>query len=66
MLFYVCKYDIMISDVTVKMAESEYTVGEGDGSVEVCVEASGMPAGGLECDLTISLALTDGIKTRRF
>ena len=48
------------------MAESEYTVGEGDESVEVCVEASGMPAGGLECDLTISLALTDGTKTRRF
>ena len=48
------------------MAQSEYTVGEGDGSVEVCVEASGVPAGGLECDLTISLALTDGIKTGRF
>ena len=57
---------IIISDVTVKMAEREYTVGEGDGSVEVCVEASGVPAGGLECDLTISLALTDGTKTGRF
>ena len=49
------------------MAQSEYTVEESDGAaVEVCVEASGVPAGGLECNLTISLALTDGIKTGRF
>ena len=48
----------------VEMAESHYSVGEGDGSVEVCVELTSLPAGGLECEISVTLDFNDGTKTR--
>lgn len=45
------------------MAASEYSVGEGDGSVEVCAELTSVPVGGLECEISVTLAFSDGTKT---
>ena len=45
------------------MDEDTYTVGEGDGSVEVCVEIGSVPSGGLECDLEVTLMISSGTKT---
>jgi hypothetical protein len=36
---------------------------EGEGSVEVCLEITDVPDGGLECDVTVELSSTDGAKT---
>ena len=36
-----------------------YNVDEDDGSVEVCMDLSNLPAGGLECDLVIPLNLVN-------
>ena len=50
-------------DATVQMDEDTYTVGEGDGSVEVCVEISNVPSGALECELVVNLTISSGTKT---
>ena len=34
---------------------------EGSGSVEVCVVISGLPAGGLGCDMTVDFNLVPGV-----
>ena len=46
------------------MVPSEYSVGEGDGSVEVCVEI-GVPAGGLESELIVDLTTFAGAETSK-
>ena len=38
------------------------SVGEGDGSVDVCADLSGVPSQGLECDIVLTLSLVDGAK----
>ena len=34
---------------------------EGDGTVDVCVQISGLPAGGLGCDITVNFDLLSGM-----
>ena len=45
-----------------QLAEPSYHAGKGDGSVEVCVELTSLPAGGLECVISVTLGFTDGLK----
>ena len=47
----------------VEMSEPNYSVGEGDMSVEVCVDLTSLPAGGLECEITVTLDILPGTKT---
>ena len=47
----------------VEMSEPNYSVGEGDSSVEVCVELTSLPAGGLECEIVVVLDVSAGTKT---
>ena len=42
--------------MTVAFEQSNYTVSEGDGTTQVCVEVSGIPAGGLECEIVVTLS----------
>ena len=44
----------------VQMSEPNYSVGEGDMSVEVCVELISLPAGGLESEISVTLDFNDG------
>ena len=44
----------------VGMSEPSYSVGEGDMSVEVCVELTSLPAGGLESEISVTLDFNDG------
>ena len=46
----------------IQMSAPNYLVGEGDGSVEICVELTSLPAGGLECEISVTLNFTDGVK----
>ena len=48
------------------MVDDQYSVGEGDGSVEVCVELTSVPAGGLACEIEVTLVFTEGTKTRKY
>ena len=52
------------SEGTLRMVPSEYSVGEGDGSVEVCVEI-GVPVGGLESELIVDLTTVAGAETSK-
>ena len=47
------------SSVTVAFEQSTYNVSEGDGTTQVCVEVSGIPAGGLECEIMVTLTTMD-------
>ena len=45
------------------LEQNSYTVGEGDGTVAVCVEVMAAPAGAsLECEVVAALTTTDGTK----
>ena len=46
----------------VEMSAPNYSVAEGDGSVEICVELTSLPAGGLEREISVTLNFTDGVK----
>ena len=50
--------------MTVAFEQSTYTVSEGDGSTQVCVVVSGVPAGGLESEIVVTLATVDGTAGR--
>ena len=50
------------SVATVGLAEAVYIVSEGEGSVEVCVELSHLPSGGLQWELVVTINTTDGPK----
>ena len=39
---------------------------EGEGDVEVCLVITGLPADGLECDVTVDLSALDGVKAGNF
>ena len=45
----------------VQMSSSNYSVGEGDMSVEVCVELTSLPTGGLEREISVTLNFSDGL-----
>ena len=47
------------------MVDDQYSVGEGDGSVEVCVELTSVPAGGLEYEIEVTLVFNEGTKTHK-
>ena len=49
-------------DATIRMQQTVYSVGEADGSVQVCVELVRTPAGGLECELVVNLTISPGAK----
>ena len=53
---------LSFSDATINIEQLFYQLSEGAGPVEVCVEISDVPAGGLECDITVSLVAVDGAK----
>ena len=44
----------------VGMSEPNYSVGEGNMSVEVCVELISLPAGGLESEISVTLDFNNG------
>ena len=64
-ILYVVHIILVIPDATVQMADDQYSVGEGDGSVEVCVELTSVPAGGLEFEIEVTLVFTEGTKARK-
>lgn len=49
-----------LGNATIGFVQSSYTVGEGDGTVNVCVQISALPADGLGCDLTVEFTLLAG------
>ena len=53
---------VLFPVVLLSLTESVYNVSEGDGSVEVCVELTQAPTGGLECNISVILELQDGLK----
>ena len=44
----------------INFVTSPYTVGEDDGSLMVCAQITGLPTGGLGCDVTVQTAFLDG------
>ncbi len=48
--------------VLLAFSESEYSTLESSMTVEVCAEMVVAPAGGLECDISVTLGLQDGLK----
>jgi len=69
---YGCGIDITVTklplliDAMVQMDEDTYAVGEGDGSVDVCVEIGSVPSGGLESELVVTLTISSGTKTGEY
>ena len=53
------------SSVKVAFEQTTYTVSEGDGTTEVCVVVSGVPGGGLECDIVVTLTTINSDKAGR-
>ncbi len=51
-----------IAVVFLTFRESEYSTLESSMTVEVCVEMVVAPAGGLECNISVTLGLQDGLK----
>ena len=54
-----------VSSVTVAFEQTTYTASEGNGTTQVCVEVSGIPASGLECEIMVTLTTMDGDKAGR-
>ncbi len=48
--------------VLLAFSESEYSTIETNMTVEVCVVMVVAPAGGLECNISVTLGLQDGLK----
>ncbi len=48
--------------VLLAFSQSEYPTLESSMTAEVCVEMVVAPAGGLECDISVTLGLQDGLK----
>jgi len=61
-LLYKCVVNIFthLGDAAIVFEQTSYTVVEGSGPVEVCVEISDLPAGGLGCDVTVNFVLLPG------
>ena len=47
---------------TVSIVSSDYMVDESQSSVEVCVNLTDIPAGGLECEVIATISTSDGPK----
>ena len=50
--------------MTVAFEQTTYAVSEGDGTTQVCAVVSGIPAGGLESEIVVTLATSDGTAGR--
>ncbi len=48
--------------VLLAFTESEYTTSEDMATVDVCVEVMQGPTGGLECNISVTLGIQDGLK----
>ena len=53
-------YSHIGTDISLEFSQTVYVVDEDDGSVDICMELSGLPSQGLECDLVIPLILVNG------
>ena len=51
-----------LTAATVTIVYSDYMVGESESSVEVCANLTGIPDGGLECEVVATLNTNDGPK----
>ena len=49
------------ADATVSL-QMPSSVSEEAGSVDICADLTAVPPGGLECDIVLTLSLTDGTK----
>ena len=59
----ICNHCVNYSiDATISLEMTSYTFGEGDGTVQVCSEISGVPSGGVECDIVVTFSTKDGTK----
>ena len=47
-------------NIVLDFTEAVYDVDEDNIDVDICMQLSGLPAGGLECDLVVPLNLVDG------
>ena len=45
------------------MTQESVSVSESVGTVMVCVEINGVPMGGVECDVQITMMVEEGFKT---
>lgn len=50
-----------LGSATIAFAQPSYTVVEGSGSIDVCVQILGLPIGGLGCDVTVDFNLLPGL-----
>ena len=53
---------VFLPGATVTIVLSDYMVNENQGSVEVCVNLTNIPAGGLECEVVATINTSDGPK----
>ncbi len=56
------KFGPFPADASVNFTSSTYPVIEGDGAVQVCISLYEIPTDGLECEIEVFLATTDGVK----
>ena len=56
----------VLPDATVMWESPSFSVGEAAGSVSVCAEISGVPAGGLEFEVVVSITTSDGTKAGEY
>ena len=50
----------LLTDATVTIVPSDYTVDESQSSVQICASLTDIPAGGLECEVVATINTTDG------
>ena len=58
LLLHSCIY----AGATVTIVSSDYMVNESQSSVEVCANLTGIPGGGLECEVVATMNTNDGPK----
>lgn len=59
--FYLCP-----ATAGIAFQQPSYNVVEGTGTLEVCVVISGLPAGGLGCDVTVAFDLIPGLRASTY
>ena len=55
-----CTFFPIGGNTVLEFTQAVYDVDEDDINVDICMRLSGLPAGGLECDLVVPLNLVDG------
>ena len=61
-------YIHLIGEATIAFGQPSYVVSEGSvpGTVEVCIVITGIPAGGLGCDITVDIDLLPGTVASKY